>query len=1153
MRELIKSMTSFSWAMSLFGMKQLGNLLTPRDSSQPKDKTGAAFDTVRRATEEQFDDVVNNAFKAGDRLQRAIVDMMFGVRPPVQTNSCNASANLSSRRQDKAPLVSSGTPSSQTTAAFPSPARRVNSGRLNTTTFIVLGEGLAAGMGNFTLSEETQRPTFPAQMAWQMQAEFPQPLIQAPGIGNAVGFAELPVRVPAPMQTTVLDWLPPTPVSNLSVPGFKLSDALNLRPAQPLICRNDAKQTAINLILGILPIMRGEEKLLPTQLEYALQRHPTFTVIELGYYEVLEAAVKGDPVLLPDVNSFHSNYAKLFKALKDSGSELLVLTIPDPTDTAHFSTVEEAAKVLKVEPTFVLGTYNLKSDDLITVNGLSEIGFQLFGAAIKPLPEGLVVSAETANQVSRCVRELNSGIIALAEGGNALLYDLHDFFHRVKREGVAVGPSRLTGEFLGGFYSLNGYYPGGTGQALIANELLHLLNRTYGADFPEVDALTVAISDPVTRFQQATGPNWTPGQLAQQLSRAASQSYESRPSGSPTEKVKTGRRRAAGWKRLADPQEKGPIGGLQLPPDLQQVLPVNKETSFFGDALRAVNCQSDKESQYGSCEGLLFGGLAMVDSHLSGYIRLKFAQPVNQITHFEVTHGDGLVGDDGVLAAPQFYKLPVRQNQVQDVVGMVSSGDLNLETGEVTNLNYYVRFSNSALLALARVNPKLPDQPINFPGQYGSAWAQFEQRPDGKLDFTFSGSTFLPLGGDIQGEPVLFPLSFVSPTLQFASIPAGGLALHPHLCLSTKKSEVGADIDDEPPDIPFNSVQEFTLFTHNSSFGDAFTLNASELGGSGKGRSHVLGRLQIQFGDRCGDSVPIAVWSLDAGGRMGELPASPITEAFPGRLGPGPKGFDEFLRFPLRTYSLNDIAIIDDPFDISVGAVSLKTGRLLNEMLHRGFINQDLIFALLRVEPRTPRDSFFFRGPALIERNADGKWVFRFQGFVHIPYPGGFLFPNPNFTTGFPVGPNSSLDPFLWIHAIQDDEASQFVKKGNANNVLSSRGERFSYRYLIPSDCRRQKASFEYENHTQKGSFRMHSLAWVGFSNSGTSQAEPGEYDTVTFTGFGIWSKDGVNSLQQTSVQISTSPGRPYVGIQIGSGDVSNVNTKPEVEQDALP
>jgi hypothetical protein len=302
---------------------------------------------------------------------------------------------------------------------------------------------------------------------------------------------------------------------------------------------------------------------------------------------------------------------------------------------------------------------------------------------------------------------------------------------------------------------------------------------------------------------------------------------------------------------------------------------------------------------------------------------------------------------------------------------------------------------------------------------------------------------------------------------------------------------------------------------------------------------------------RSGNTVPVAVSAVVPGGIMAELEPSPITAVFPGRLSPGPVGFDEFLRFPLRTYSLDDLAIIDDPFDLSVGAVDLRTGRFVNELLHRGFINQDLIFALLRVEPRTPGSSFNFRGPARLEKGAGGSTVFRFKGEVFVPYPEGFLFPKPNLTTGFPIGPNSRLDPFLWLHAIQDAKAADYVKRGDERDCISSTGERFSYRYEIPNDSKKHKAVFEYENHSQQGKFRLHSLAWVGFVDSGGGKA--GEFDTVSLTGFGVWTKDGLERVVQAAAQISTSRQRPYVGIQIDSGDVSNVNTKPPDINDALP
>lgn len=1071
----------------------------------------------------------------------------FGVNP-----AGNAAPDIP--QQTGATIQSGGTPQTQSVTPGtgitpgagsiaqmpPSTVGPVNSGTLNTSRFVVLGEGLAAGVGDFSLSSETQPWSFPAQMARQMAADLPQRLIQAPGIGNFVGFASLPVRVPAPLQTTVLDHLPPDRVANLSVPEFRLDDALELRPRQPLIHRSQARQTAVNLIWGVLPIAQGRESF-PTQVEYAVQQAPTLVLVELGYYEALEAAVTGKTSLLPEPEFFLSQYREVLSQLKRSNAQLVTVNIPDPFDTAHFASLDAAARLLKVEPAFLTSAYSISGDDLITVTGFNEIGYQLFAKSIQPLPPQSTLSPTIAHTISHRVAEINSELENLAMEFSAVYYDLASLFRRIAREGYQADTRTLTGGYLGGFYSLNGYYPGQTGQAIIANEILSLLNNVYNAGFPLIDLTTVMSSDPVAAYRPAGGSSWSIQQL-QQASAQTSSSPEPALvefSASSTHYGPNG-----DWTPFADaPQPRLP---LQLPASLEQVLPLSKAASYFGDGISPVNARDPQGIQWGSTGSFLFGGLAMVDSHLTGSIRIRFTPPVNDVTQFQIDYMGGFSGEDSVLVTPQYFKMAFQQNRVDAVPGMVSGGSLNLATGEVSNLTIYARYSSTALFALVSVNPTFPRQPLSFPGQYGSAWAQFEQRPDGMLDFSFYGSTFVPLG-----KGIVWPLNFVGPDSQFAIIPAAGTAMHPHLSLSTKEPVLQPD--DSAPDIPFNTVQEFTLFTHNSAFGDAFHLNVPLLGGPAKGRSHLLGRLQIQFGGKTGNSVPVAIWSLPPGGSMAPLPASPITQIFPGRLSQGPQGFNENLRFPLRSYPLDDLSIIDDPFDISVSAIDLRSGRSLNELLHRAFISQDLIFALLRVEPRTPKDSFFFRGPALLKKDTRRQRVFRFQGIVHIPYPPGFQFPHPDFTTAFTVGPDSALDPFLWFHAIQAEETADTIKQGKAERVRSSTGDEFSYHYVIPADPEHNEVVFEYENHSQQGQFTLHSVAWIDFSNSGTSPMDGEEYDTVSFTGFGIWRKDGVHTLQQASVQISTSREKPYVGIQIASGDVSNVNTKPQEEQTALP
>lgn len=72
MRELTKSIGSFSWAMSLFGVRQMANAMRPSRATE-------AFDSVTEATEGELGDLLRSAFELGDRMQRGFVDMTFGM------------------------------------------------------------------------------------------------------------------------------------------------------------------------------------------------------------------------------------------------------------------------------------------------------------------------------------------------------------------------------------------------------------------------------------------------------------------------------------------------------------------------------------------------------------------------------------------------------------------------------------------------------------------------------------------------------------------------------------------------------------------------------------------------------------------------------------------------------------------------------------------------------------------------------------------------------------------------------------------------------------------------------------------------------------------------------------------------------------------
>lgn len=77
MRELIRSVIGYSWAMSVLGVQQICNLLAPEQRCANVRKVNSTFYNVTQATEDQFDALALGSFQIGDDLQRSLIDLVF--------------------------------------------------------------------------------------------------------------------------------------------------------------------------------------------------------------------------------------------------------------------------------------------------------------------------------------------------------------------------------------------------------------------------------------------------------------------------------------------------------------------------------------------------------------------------------------------------------------------------------------------------------------------------------------------------------------------------------------------------------------------------------------------------------------------------------------------------------------------------------------------------------------------------------------------------------------------------------------------------------------------------------------------------------------------------------------------------------------------
>ncbi len=75
-KELAKSAGSFFWALSLFGGRQLLNVM---GGAGGRGRPAAELGAVTRAAAGQLPGTLRNAFEAGEQVQRSAVDLAVGV------------------------------------------------------------------------------------------------------------------------------------------------------------------------------------------------------------------------------------------------------------------------------------------------------------------------------------------------------------------------------------------------------------------------------------------------------------------------------------------------------------------------------------------------------------------------------------------------------------------------------------------------------------------------------------------------------------------------------------------------------------------------------------------------------------------------------------------------------------------------------------------------------------------------------------------------------------------------------------------------------------------------------------------------------------------------------------------------------------------
>ena len=354
---------------------------------------------------------------------------------------------------------------------------------------VVVGDSLLAGYQNGSLRGVQQVHGIASLIAAQAHVALPLPLIAEPGIPNALSLVDpgpppLLARLPGTSAGRVDPMVQPY---NLAVPGHTVAAALGLRPEWPV-------DNLTDLVLGLPGMLGGTCR---SQVEWAETLRPTTIIVWIGPNDTLGAALAADPRLVTPDPVFAAAYSELARRLAGTGATLVFANIPDVTVIPYLTSAPAVATELGLPVELLPELLGLGPGDYVTPDALPLIQAILTGQQSGPLPDNVVLTESEVEIIRAATATFNEIIANNANAYGAALVDTHGFLNSLKAHGAVVHGQRLTTDFLGGIFSLDGIHPTNTGNALTANEFIHALNTRFGARIDPVNVRKVAEQDPL--------------------------------------------------------------------------------------------------------------------------------------------------------------------------------------------------------------------------------------------------------------------------------------------------------------------------------------------------------------------------------------------------------------------------------------------------------------------------------------------------------------------------------------------------------------------------------------------------------------------------------------------------------------------------------
>lgn len=400
--------------------------------------------------------------------------------------------------------------------------------------FIAIGDSITAGYADGALYYSGQVNAYPNLIARQYQSlrplVFRQPLVaeDSPGIGF-IGRSRLVLvadeaypknkwgrlaNYSSSGDTGILSentYHTSGPFHNLSVPGAKAAHLL--MPGY-----GDPSRGAGNF--NPFFTRMASDPVATSVLQDILKGDPTFFTLLIGNNDILSYAMQGGtddtitPVEGPVGKGFSATFRYTVDMLTAKGAKGILATLPDLTSIPFFNTIlyddllleKKEAEQLTLHYAesgfrFKTGTNafvieamsdarpalrQMTKGDIVLCEIMQDEQCMEYLSGQRPIPKRYYLTAEEVYVIKQMIGIYNEVIAAVAEEKGLGVVSLNKLLANARPDRYYDARARAIHYMETGAFSLDGIHINAMGQALLANEFIRVLYRTYGLRIPRV-------------------------------------------------------------------------------------------------------------------------------------------------------------------------------------------------------------------------------------------------------------------------------------------------------------------------------------------------------------------------------------------------------------------------------------------------------------------------------------------------------------------------------------------------------------------------------------------------------------------------------------------------------------------------------------------